>query len=97
MWWWRKVRRANISQGLRDELERWGEPVVVGALVLAPDMPSSPLHSLVTEHRNDTLAWLTERRDLTERREQRLETLEIGILVFVVVGVVFDFLLWFRC
>ena len=97
MWWWRKVRRANISQGLRDELERWGETVVVSALVLAPAMPSSPLHSLATVHRNDTLEWLTERRDLTERREQRLETFEIGVLVFVVLGVVLDFLRWFRC
>jgi hypothetical protein len=33
MWWWRKVRRADISQEDRDRFERYGETVV--ALLLA--------------------------------------------------------------
>lgn len=93
MWWWRKVRRANISQDLRDELERIGETVIIGGLVLAPDMPSSFLHTFVTQHREGALAWLTERRDIETRHEDRVETVEWAILVFVIFGVLIDVLL----
>ena len=37
--------------------------------------------------------WLTERADLKERHEQRLETVEWGIFVFVILGVIVDLLL----
>jgi hypothetical protein len=36
------------------------------------------------------MEWLTERRDIHERREQRLETAEWAILIWVVVGVIAD-------
>lgn len=38
-------------------------------------------------------AWLTERADLAERREDRLETVEWAVLIFVAVGVIADVLL----
>jgi len=46
--------------------------------------------------REHAIAWLTERGDLQEQREQRLETLEWGILIFVIVGVILDALLVFH-
>jgi hypothetical protein len=38
-------------------------------------------------------AWLTERGDLRELHEQRLETAEWAILIFVVVSVILDLLI----
>ena len=40
-----------------------------------------------------TRSWLTERGDLRELHEQRLETAEWAILIFVIAGVVLDLLL----
>jgi hypothetical protein len=40
--------------------------------------------------------WLTERADLRARHEWRLERLEWAILIFVILGVVADFVLAFR-
>jgi hypothetical protein len=37
--------------------------------------------------------WLTERADSHERREQRLETIEWAILIFVVLAVIVDVVL----
>lgn len=42
---------------------------------------------------NAASAWLTERADLTERREARLETVEWAVLIFVAIGVVADIVL----
>jgi hypothetical protein len=36
------------------------------------------------------LDWLTERQDIHERGEDRLETVEWAILIFVVVGVIVE-------
>lgn len=109
MWWWRKVRRADISQALRDELEMFGETVIAGAVTMTYNEPDHPegvlivrtndaftfthsrLHELVSTRRKEALAWLRERRDAAERKEQRGETVEIAILIFVLLGVVADF------
>jgi hypothetical protein len=97
MWWLRKVRRANISQELRDDLERFGETVIAGALVLGPhSSDDKPLYALVNNHQPESLAWLTERRDIAERKEQRVETVEVAVLIFVVVGVIVDVLLLYH-
>jgi len=97
MWWrWRKVRPANIPADLRDELERYGELAVATALARGFDVPTSPMFTLVRDRRDDTLAWLTERRDIAERKEQRLETVEWAILIFLIVGVTVDVLLLFH-
>jgi hypothetical protein len=43
--------------------------------------------------REHAAAWLTERGDLRELHEQRLETAEWAILIFVVVSVILDLLI----
>src|SRR6266481_5945581 len=92
MWWWWKVRRANkILRDVRDELERYGELAVATALARAFDVQSSPMFDLARTHRDHALAWLTERRDIAERKEQRMETVECEILI--IFGVVIDILL----
>ena len=99
MWWWRKVRRAPISDDLRAQFERYGETVVAHALAAAPiGADGGPLHGLLDRQRSAALDWLTERRDVHERRQDRLETLEIAILVFLVLGVIFDpiFFAWMK-
>ena len=45
------------------------------------------------EHARD---WLTERGDVHARREQRLETVEWAILVFVIIAVIVDVVLLVR-
>jgi hypothetical protein len=101
MRWWRKVRRANIPDTLRDQLEQAGETVV--AMMLASGITaqySGPLVGVLQTQWEGALAWLTERRDIQERREDRLEMVEWAILIFVVVGVLADFAIvaheWFR-
>jgi hypothetical protein len=91
MWWWRKVRTANITAELRDSFEECGEDVI--ALALAnPDLISKGgyLPNLIRGNYGPALLWLKERRDFHARREDRLETLEIAILIFVVVGVIVE-------
>jgi hypothetical protein len=101
MWWWRRVRHSVIPDQIRDEFERYGENIIalVLALPLVPDesTPQSPLslslHDLVYHHRNEAIAWLTERRDIEERHEHRIETVEWAILIFVILGVITDIML----
>lgn len=93
MWWWRKVRHARLPQELRDRFEVYGETVL--ALMLTTGQPNVSfqgveLLDLVRQKRSEIVAWLQERRDLAERREQRLETSEWAILIFVVAGVITD-------
>lgn len=102
MWWrWRKVHRANIPLAERVLFERYGETVV--ALLLASELTENPeTHGItiggfilkkVIVDIDAASAWLTERADLAERREDRLETVEWAVLIFVVVGVIADVLL----
>lgn len=95
LWWWRKVRRANIGPVDRDTFERFGEPVI--ATVLASGLNPRP-EELQQVYNNPSKlkaaeSWLTEQADLREQHEQRLETLEWAILIFVILGVVADGLL----
>jgi hypothetical protein len=104
MWWWRTVRRAVIPEQIRDEFERYGENIIalVHALpwtpgVLTPQTPLNlTLHDLVYHYRTDAIAWVTERRDKAERREQRLETSNGQFLIFVISRVVTDLALLFK-
>ncbi|SRR5260370_41033206 len=101
MWWWRKVHGAQISLAERVLFERYGETVV--ALLLANELTDNPQGieimsgaanlKRVTVNIDAASAWLTERADLAERREDRLETVEWAVLIFVAVGVVADILL----
>lgn len=105
MWWWRKVRRADIHPDDRDRFERYGETLV--ALLVASELTDHPdEHTsivvggfMIKKHivnAEAATAWLTERADLAELREQRLETVEWAVLVFVAIGVVVDIALLFR-
>jgi beta-lactamase regulating signal transducer with metallopeptidase domain len=91
MWWWRKVRRAEISDKLRTDFERYGETMIALALAnpAIADYSGSFFAQIKNEHKA-ALDWLTERRDIHERREDRLETVEIAILIFVVLGVIVE-------
>lgn len=92
---WRKVRGANISQTDRDRFERYGETVV--ALLLASELTERPetafkisfagMYEQVIVDVRAATAWLTERADLHERREQRLEAVEWAIVIFVFIEV----------
>jgi hypothetical protein len=58
------------------------------------EMPKYPiLLGFLNQNWREALAWLTERRDIHERKEDRLETVEWAILVFVIVGVLADILI----
>jgi hypothetical protein len=92
MWWrWRKVTYANLTPELRKKFETYGEDVIAQA-VANPDIGMGPgdLPALIRSNYSLALDWLGERRDLHERREDRLETLELAILVFVVLGVIVE-------
>jgi len=91
MWWWRKVRPAGISDDLRKQLERYGETIIAHALATAPmGLYGGPLYGLLQREHQAALDWLTERRDIHQRREDRLEMVEWAILIFVVVGVIVE-------
>jgi hypothetical protein len=89
--WWRKVRKANIPQTDRDIFERFGEPVI--GFVLAGR--SMELHAIYREPTKQDYArdWLTERSDLRELRENRVEAVEWAVLLFVILGVILDVML----
>ena len=96
MWWWRKIRPAKIPPADRQDFERFGETVVGYAVLFGDRFPSpSPLYRVYTDYQTKTNAmnWLAERADANERREQRLETVEWAILIFVAVGVIADIVL----
>jgi hypothetical protein len=93
---WRKVRRANIPQHARDAFERFGETIIANALTLAFQPADPELNQIVFnkgQWREHAISWLTERRDIAERKEQRVEFVEWAILVFVIFGVIADALL----
>lgn len=100
-WWWQKVRKANIPVEDRETFERFGE-FVVGLVLAGGFTPSSK--ELQRYYHGDekeikkTYArdWLAERITLHERREDRIETLEWAVLIFVVLGVIADGLLVLR-
>ena len=73
MWWWRKVRWANIPDDMRAKLEQFGETVIAMSLSTGIVRDTGQLGFL--QHSwPDALAWLQERRDIHERKEQRQET-----------------------
>ena len=94
MWWWRKLRKANITDDQRTEFERFGEGVLAQAFAVGAARTQGPdLLNVLQRDRAPLLAWLTERRDIHERKEDRLETVEWAILIFVIVGVLADILI----
>lgn len=96
MWWWRKVRKAHIPREVRDIFERFGDMVIISVITSGMGQRIDELEAIYNNKnglREHATAWLTERGDLRERHEQRLETVEWAILLFVIVGVAVDLLL----
>ena len=98
MWWWRRVRKAQIPPEVRDLFERHGENVI-GMVLAGGFNPAAP--DLQGIYRNETLKafatqWLTERGDAHEQREQRLETLEWAIVVLIVMEILLSVYRGFR-
>jgi hypothetical protein len=98
LWWWRKIRHANIPQEDRDIFERYGVMVITGILMSGHSPHIADLHILQSDQKKqyNALIWLTEQSDAHEQREQRLETVDWTIFIFVVIGVIVDCLLIFK-
>ena len=93
MWWWRKIRRADISRQLRDRFEEIGEQALSMALSASGAniyAQGAAMVTLLQESRGQITAWLRERADVAARREDRLETVEWAILIFAISGVAAD-------
>jgi hypothetical protein len=93
MWWWRKVRRAQIDDKLREAFDRLGHYAVAASI--AENYPPAPgegraLGLTNQQIKQAAIAWMTEHIDVAERHEQRIETVEWAVLIFVAVGVVLD-------
>ena len=95
LWWWRKVRFADIPKKFRDVFERFGEGVIGNWVGSGFQSQAVELQKMYGDGQRlaEASAWLTERGDKRELHEQRLETVEWAILIFVVVGVILDFIL----
>ncbi len=89
LWWWRKIREADIPQDQRDTFERFGQEIIASILTGG----FTPRHVDLQMLYNDipmlknAAKWLTEQGDRREQREQRLETVEWSILILIVVSV----------
>jgi hypothetical protein len=92
LWWWRKVRYATIPKESRDIFERFGESTIGNVVTGFAGQRVAELDLICTDpnRRTEATAWLTERGDLRELHEQRLETVEWAILIFVMAGVILD-------
>src|SRR6266446_1603722 len=93
-WRLREVRVANIAPALREELERAGESTIAAALAVPMDVADSPFHKFRHEDRAAAEAWLMERRDIAERKEQRVERWVKAAAVFAGLAVVVALLAW---
>jgi hypothetical protein len=89
---WREVRVARIPKDRRDSMEQFGPDVLAQALAQSQPHLNEHLKDLVAQNENyyQVVSWLQEQRDRAERKEQRTETIEIAILIFVIIGVVAD-------
>jgi hypothetical protein len=93
-----RIRRAKISPQMRDDFERYGAQVIALALGLGSLTPQSgqfPTHALQTVvlHQSEAADWLREKRDEEMCDKRRTELVEWSILIFVIFGVVLDFLI----
>jgi hypothetical protein len=94
-WNWRKVHRADIPEDVRARFEQFGEDVLarplsvtyMNAIIHGPELDR--LFNETTPPQR--FAWLKERHQVAERREDRLETVEVAILLFLFLEVVHDF------
>jgi hypothetical protein len=91
MWWWRKIHHANIPDELRTQFELFGEDVLAHAIGAGEhSSKGAELNELLRQKRDEILEWLREKRSEAARHDDRVETVEWAILIFVVIGVVAD-------
>ena len=100
-WHWHKIRRADITGDVRARFEQFGEDVLARThevTYLNLDIHGPEFVRLINETTSSQrFAWLTERHDVAERREDRLETVEVAILLFLFLEVVHDYFpIWYR-
>jgi hypothetical protein len=95
-WDWPKVRRANISDDVRERIEEFGEhglSYALGVQYMNPKIHGEKLDRLINDVTpDDRFAWLLERHSVAERRKRRLETVEVAILLFLFLEVCHDFI-----
>jgi hypothetical protein len=91
VWWWAKVRKAKIPNDQPETFERYGENVIGMVLANGLNPGTGELYLIYSNHQRNARDWLTERSTWHERREDRLETLEWAILIFVFGELFFDF------
>lgn len=84
----------RISQKRRATyFERFGETAIINVITSGMGQRNKELEIIYNNEnrmREHAAEWLTERGDLRELREQRLETVEWAILIFAVLGVIMD-------
>jgi hypothetical protein len=92
MWWrWQKIRRASITPELREHFELYGETLMALAVESGDaNRIGEDLVKLGQQKRPEIVQWLRERRDIAARREDRVETVELAILLFVILGAIAD-------
>jgi hypothetical protein len=87
------IRKAkHIPRSERDLFDRYGEQVI-GFVLAGGFTPAAK--ELNPVYNDDTVKayardWLTERSDIRERHETLMFWLEVGVLLFVILGVVID-------
>ena len=89
---WGRVRKAAIPLGDRDTFERYGETVMGILLTGGLNQIAEELINIYGDKTKHPFVrdWLTERSDLREGRERRMEFVEWAIFIFVVLGVVVE-------
>jgi hypothetical protein len=92
VWWWTKVKKATIPNDQRETFERYGENVIGMVLANGLNPTTGELYLIYSNplKQRNARDWLTERSTWHERREDRLETLEWAILIFVFGELLFD-------
>jgi hypothetical protein len=94
----RKVRDAQIENTQwRDTFEKYGEEVIRSVVSAGHSPTAVELASIYQDkhYKSAALRWLTERGDRKANHEWLITCVEVGILVFVVLGVVTEgFTLW---
>jgi|ERR1700720_3849051 hypothetical protein len=86
MWWWTKIRWADIPDTVRAMFEGYDETMIATVLATRQHQDYGDLSTYWPQ----AMLWLRERQDIHARREDRLETVEWAILIFLIVGVAAD-------
>jgi hypothetical protein len=85
---------SKLQPELRERFELHGEQLMAVAIESGDaNRIGIELAALGQQNRGDVVFWLRERRDIAARHEDRSETVEWAILIFVVIGVIVDLLI----